>query len=57
LISKTQFPENKSNNEYIRYLYYTGKVKAVHLEYADSYGRLMQAIRKAPETAALGFRL
>jgi len=25
LISKTTFPENKSNNEFVRYLYYTGK--------------------------------
>jgi 26S proteasome regulatory subunit N3 len=58
LISKTNFPENKSNNELIRYLYYTGKIKAVQLEYTDAYGRLMQAIRKAPESvSALGFRL
>jgi 26S proteasome regulatory subunit N3 len=58
LISKTNFPENKSNNELIRYLYYTGKIKAVQLEYTDAYGRLMQAIRKAPESvSALGFRV
>jgi len=48
---------NKSNNEYIRYLYYTGKIKAVQLDYADAYARLMQAIRKAPESSALGFRI
>jgi len=57
LISKTTFPENKSNAEYIRYLYYTGKIKAVQLDYADAYARLMQAIRKAPESSGLGFRI
>lgn len=58
LISKTNFPESKSNNELVRYLYYTGKIKAVQLEYVDAYSRLMQAIRRAPETAtALGFRI
>jgi len=58
LISKTNFPENKSNNELIRYLYYTGKIKAIQLEYVDAYGRLMQAIRKAPDNnSTLGFRL
>jgi 26S proteasome regulatory subunit N3 len=57
LISKTTFPENKSNAEYIRYLYYTGKIKAVQLEYGDAYSRLMQAIRKAPESSAIGFRI
>lgn len=58
LISKTNFPENRSNNELVRYLYYTGKIKAVQLEYVDAYSRLMQAIRRSPETAsALGFRI
>lgn len=58
LISKTNFPEGKAYNELIRYLYYTGKIKAIQLEYNDSFARLMQALRKAPETkAALGFRV
>jgi len=58
LISKTNFPESKAHNELVRYLYYTGKIKAIQLEYNDSFARLMQAIRKAPETkAALGFRV
>lgn len=29
LIEKTSFPEGKSNNEFCKYLYYTGRVKAV----------------------------
>jgi 26S proteasome regulatory subunit N3 len=56
LISKTTFPEHKLNNELIRYLYYTAKIKAVQQEYPDSYARVMQALRKAPEKSALGFR-
>lgn len=57
LISKTTFPENRSNNETCRYLYYTGKIKAIQLDYAESYQKLMQAIRKAPDTGAIGFRV
>lgn len=58
LISKTDFPEGKAYNELVRFLYYTGKIKAVQLEYQDSFSRLMQAIRRAPETqASLGFRV
>ena len=29
LIEKTTFPESKSNNEFCKYLLYTGRVKAV----------------------------
>jgi 26S proteasome regulatory subunit N3 len=57
LISKSQFPDHKSNNEYCRYLYYTGRIKAVQLEYAESLSRLNQAVRKAPDTTARGFRI
>lgn len=28
-IAKTTFPELSSNNQYARYLYYVGKIKAV----------------------------
>ena len=36
LVSKSQFPENASNNEWARYLYYTGRIKAIQLEYSDA---------------------
>ena len=39
-----------------RYLYYTGRVKAVQLEYTDAFRNLQQAARKAPQQSALGFR-
>ncbi|OQS02194.1 26S proteasome non-ATPase regulatory subunit 3 [Thraustotheca clavata] len=56
LVSKTTFPEAVSNNQFVRYLYYVGKVHAVQLEYSDSYTKLMQSIRKAPQNTAVGFR-
>lgn len=45
------------NNEFIKYLYYTAKVKAVEIDYQQAYARVVQAIRKAPEKGALGFRV
>ncbi|OQR91890.1 26S proteasome non-ATPase regulatory subunit 3 [Achlya hypogyna] len=56
LVSKTTFPETVSNNQFVRYLYYVGKIHAVQLEYTDSYTKLMQSIRKAPQNTAIGFR-
>ena len=56
LIEKTSFPEAKSNNEFCKYLLYTGRVKAVRREYADALNRLNQAIRKSPDNAK-GFKI
>lgn len=56
-IAKTVFPESVSNNQYSRYLYYLGRIKAVQLEYSEAQARLIQAQRKGPEIGALGFRL
>ncbi|DAZ98548.1 TPA: hypothetical protein N0F65_007047 [Lagenidium giganteum] len=55
-VSKTTFPESVSNNQFVRYLYYVGKIQAVQLEYTESYTKLMQSIRKAPQNTASGFR-
>jgi len=55
---KTTFPESRPNSQYARYLFYIGQIKAVQLEYSDSHSKLMQAIRKAPQSSAgLGFKL
>lgn len=54
---KTTFPQNVSNNQYSRYLYYLGRIKAVQLEYSESQARLIQALRKAPEIGAKAFRI
>lgn len=55
-VTKTTFPESASNNQFVRYLYYVGKVQAVQLEYTESHTKLMQSIRKAPQNTATGFR-
>lgn len=52
---RAAFPENASNNQFCRYLYYMGRVQAIQLEYSDSYQRLMMAARKAPQDCAPGF--
>ena len=56
-IQNTLFPESKQNNEFIKYLYYTAKVKATQQEYHEAFSRVNQALRKAPEKGALGFKL
>lgn len=35
LVSKSVFPESGSNNEWSRYLYYLGRIKAIQLEYSQ----------------------
>jgi 26S proteasome regulatory subunit N3 len=56
LIAKSKFPESASNNEWTRYLFYTGRIRAIQLEYSEAYSKLMQAIRKAPQNSAIGFK-
>lgn len=46
-----------SNNQTARYLYYVGRIKAVQLEYSQAQLSLIQALRKAPEVGAIGFRV
>lgn len=56
LISKTTFPEAASINEWARYLYYLGRIRAIQLDYSEAHKSLIQALRKAPQSAAIGFR-
>lgn len=58
LLSNCTFPSNKvvSNNLYCRYLYYSGWIQALRLEYTMAFGNLSQCWRKAP-TQVLGFRI
>ncbi|EFA81043.1 26S proteasome regulatory subunit S3 [Heterostelium album PN500] len=56
LVSNTVFPEQASSNQYARYLYYLGRIKAIQLEYGEAYNFLNQAIRKAPQNSAIGFK-
>jgi len=57
-MKKTNFPKFADNNQWSRYYYYTGRIKAVQLEYSNARQRLIQALRKAPtnETTAVGFK-
>nr|CAG4640743.1 EOG090X03QW [Eulimnadia texana] len=54
--SKSTFPETASNNEMARYLYYLGRIKAMRLEYSQAHTHLLQAMRKAPQHTAVGFK-
>jgi len=56
LVKKSVFPETASNNEWARFLYYLGRIKAAKLEYSEAHKHLVQALRKAPQNAAIGFR-
>ena len=56
LVSKSTFPEHASNNETARYLFYVGRIKAIQLEYGEAHRCLLQAIRKAPQNSAIGFK-
>lgn len=56
LVSKSGFPEVASNNEWARFLYYLGRIKAIQLEYTEAHKNLLQAIRKAPQHTAVGFK-
>jgi len=56
LVSKSTFPETASNNEWARYLYYLGRIKAVQLDYSAAHRNLVQALRKAPQHSAIGFK-
>lgn len=56
LVSKSVFPESAANNEWARFFYYLGRIKAARLEYSAAHKHLVQALRKAPQTAAVGFR-
>merc|ERR1712020_306597 len=55
LVLKETFPEQVSNSEWARYLYYLGRIKAIQLDYSEAEEHLIQSIRKAP-SSAVGFR-
>eukprot|EP00180_Rhodochaete_pulchella_P001632 Plantae.Rhodophyta-Rhodochaete_pulchella.ctg24677.p1 GENE.Plantae.Rhodophyta-Rhodochaete_pulchella.ctg24677~~Plantae.Rhodophyta-Rhodochaete_pulchella.ctg24677.p1 ORF type:complete len:337 (-),score=61.43 Plantae.Rhodophyta-Rhodochaete_pulchella.ctg24677:625-1596(-) len=56
LVSQVQMPQARSNNQLTRYLYYVGRIRAVQLDYTESFRCLQEALRKAPQNSALGFR-
>ncbi|EYB83581.1 hypothetical protein Y032_0333g2820 [Ancylostoma ceylanicum] len=56
LVSKVTFPEGANNNDLARFLYYQGRIKALQLDYTAAAGYFLQAMRKAPQEAAIGFK-
>lgn len=56
LVSHTKFPENASNNQVARYLFYLGRIRAIQLRYTEAHEHLTAATRKAPSSpSAAGF--
>lgn len=56
LVSHTQFPENASNNQVVRFAYYLGRIRAIQLKYTEAHSHLIAAVRKAPSSpCAAGF--
>lgn len=39
-----------------RYHYFMGRIKGIQLEYSEAHKHLIQALRKAPQQTAVGFR-
>jgi len=56
LVSKSTFPLHATNNEWARHLFYLGRIKATQLEYSEAHKNLLQALRKAPQNEAVGFK-
>jgi 26S proteasome regulatory subunit N3 len=56
LVRKVTFPENANNNDLARFLYYQGRIKALQLDYVSAAGFFQQALRKAPQDSAIGFK-
>ncbi|KAL3785663.1 hypothetical protein HJC23_001934 [Cyclotella cryptica] len=59
LLSNATFPIEAppSNNQLLRYLYYSGRIRALRLEYTASFSALSQCLRKCPTNTGLGFRI
>lgn len=57
MLTNSTFPESASNNQVCRYLYHSGRIQALRLEYTSAFSNLSQCLRKAPTNTGVGFRL
>jgi len=57
LQAKTTLEDTTSSNQLARFRYYQGRIKAIQLDYTGAYSDLQEALRKAPQHSARGFRL
>lgn len=56
LVTKIQFPESASNNNWARFFYYVGRIRALQLQYAEAAQFFQQSLQKAPQDSAIGFK-
>jgi 26S proteasome regulatory subunit N3 len=57
LLSSSNFPDTASNNQLCRYLYHSGLIQALRLEYTSAFSNLSTSLRKTPTNTGLGFRI
>jgi len=57
LASKAPVRSNATSAQLARFYYYQGRICSVKLDYAHAHELLEQAMRKAPQNTALGFRV
>jgi len=57
LQAKTTLEDSTSSNQLARFRYYQGRIKGIQLDYTGAYSDLQEALRKAPQHSARGFRL
>ena len=57
LLANSTFPDSASNNQLCRFLYHSGRIQALRLEYTSAYSNLSQCLRKAPNNTGIGFRI
>lgn len=57
IASSSSSSSYNNNNQLCRYLYYSGRIQALRLDYTNAYASLTQSLRKAPTNTALGFRI
>ena len=48
LLTNSTFPTHASNNQHCRYLYYSGRIHAIRLDYTTAYSNLSTCLRKVP---------
>ncbi|KAI6183118.1 26S proteasome non-ATPase regulatory subunit 3 [Aphelenchoides bicaudatus] len=53
---KCSFPETASNNNWARFFYYVGRIRALQLQYAEAAQFFQQSLQKAPQDSAIGFK-
>ena len=54
---KSEFPDSCESQQFARYHYYNGRIDCVQLEYGSALFHMQQAIRRAPQQGASGFKL